>query len=266
MEVGQATAPQTHMIYASNFSGPFLPESLDDFVISDTASRLQLNGMVNGTLPMPLFGKNAICLWGSYGTGKTTLATILPQLFEASGSLVCSQRRGIFLSDRYWEITTCGIARNSVSLMDKLIERCTEGVGYSPSGWHYEILDEVDLLSDKAQESLKGVITSAVSTIFVLTTNHPNKLDRGIVSRSVLIEMNQSASAADYERLARRFLKRMGLSGDELSVEQIATYANAARGDLREFGTAIAVEGVSRGGSLTASRSSNSITTLLGKQ
>jgi hypothetical protein len=58
----------------------------------------------------------------------------------------------------------------------------------------------------------------------------------------------------------------MGLSGDELSVEQIATYANAARGDLREFGTAIAVEGVSRGGSLTASRSSNSIKTLLGKE
>ena len=250
------------MIYPSTFNSPFLPESLDDFVISDPASRKQLEGIVSGRLPMPLFGKNAICLWGTYGTGKSTLALVLPQLLEASASLVSTQRNAIFLSDRYWHITECALGSNTVSMMMDLNKRCKESAGYSPSGWHYEILDEVDLLTPAAQASLKTAITFANSTIFILTSNHLNKLDRGIVSRSILIEMNQSADANDYIRLAQRLLKRMGLLGDELNVEQIATYAKASRGDLRDFGTAVATEGVSRGGSLNTSISNNSTTAL----
>lgn len=240
------------MIYPRSFSSPFLPESLDDFVISDPASRKQLEGIVSGRLPMPLFGKNAICLWGTHGTGKSTLALVLPQLLEATASLVGTQRNAVFLSDRYWEITECGLGCNSVSTMVDLNKRCKETAGYSPSGWHYEILDEVDLLTPAAQASLKTAITFANSTIFILTSNYLKKLDQGIVSRSILIEMNQSADANDYIRLAQRLLKRMGLLGDELNAEQIATYAKASRGDLRDFGTAIATEGVALGGSVAS--------------
>jgi len=75
-------------VYPNNFSSPFKPTSLDDFVISDAASKQQLEAIVSGKLPFPLFGKNSICLWGTYGTGKSTLALLLPHLLEQSANLV----------------------------------------------------------------------------------------------------------------------------------------------------------------------------------
>jgi hypothetical protein len=238
------------MIYPSNFDSPFLPKSLDDFVISDSASRKQMEGIVSGRLPMPLFGKNAICLWGTFGTGKSTLALVLPQLLERSGGLLASNRNCFFESERYWEITKCGLGSNSVNLIADLNERCSSGSGYSPSGWHYEILDEVDMLTPAAQASLKASITFARSTIFVFTTNYINKVDEGIKSRSILIEMNLSKELADYVALGRRFLRQMGLTGLELADTHIEKLAKAARGDIRDFGLSIAIEGVALGGSL----------------
>jgi replication-associated recombination protein RarA len=238
------------MIYPSNFTSPFLPESLDDFVISDSSSRKQLEGIVTGKLPVPLFGRNAICLWGSVGTGKSTLALILPQLLERSGKLLPTQRTGVFESDRYWDLTECGIEATSVSHLSDLQERCKSGTGYSPSGWHYEILDEVDLLKPPAQAALKSAITFANSTIFIFTTNYLNKVDEGIKSRSVLIEMNQSKDMNDYTALGRRLLKKMGLTGSEISDADMTKLAKAARGDIRDFGMAMAIEGIALGGNV----------------
>ena len=89
-------------MYPSNFNSPFKPKALADFVISDAASRTQLESIVNGRLPFPLFGKNAICLWGIHGSGKSTLALMLPQLLEQSARLVGTQRTaGVFESFKY---------------------------------------------------------------------------------------------------------------------------------------------------------------------
>ena len=179
-------------IYPNNFSSPFKPTSLDDFVISDASSKQQLDSIVNGKLPFPLFGKNCICLWGTYGTGKSTLALLLPQLLEQSANLLGSTRaNGLFESSTYWELTECAMGMNSVTMLNDLNARCKNMTAMSPSGWHYEILDEVDNLTVAAQASFKTTITFANSTIFIITTNHPSKLDAGLKDRSVLIEMNQ---------------------------------------------------------------------------
>ena len=63
-------------IYPSNFNSPFKPTALADFVISDDASRTQLDSIVNGRLPFPLFGKNAICPWGINGSAGFFVAVI----------------------------------------------------------------------------------------------------------------------------------------------------------------------------------------------
>ena len=119
----------------------------------------------------------------------------------------------------------------------------------SPSGWHYEILDEVDNLTVAAQASLKTTITFANSTIFIITTNHPSKLDAGLKDRSILIEMNQP-TPKDCVILAQSFFKRMGLNGDEVPVSVFAELAKASRGSLREFGTAVANLGITYGGKI----------------
>lgn len=200
-------------------------------------------------MPFPLFGKNGICLWGVYGSGKTTLAMMLPQLLERSARLVGSTRSGIMESDRFWEVTECAVGMNSVAMLSELNNRCKSMLSMSPSGWHYEILDEVDLLTTAAQASLKTAITFANSTIFILTTNHPSKLDQGIRDRCHLIAMNQP-DPADCVSLAQRFLRQMGLTGEEILPTTLEQLAQASRGSLREFGSAVATLGIAHGGSI----------------
>ena len=237
-------------IYPSNFNSPFKPTALADFVISDDASRTQLDSIVNGRLPFPLFGKNAICLWGINGSGKSTLALMLPQLLEQSARLIGSQRAaGMFASSHYWELTECAIGMNSLSMLTDLNKRCKDMMATSPSGWHYEVLDEVDLLTPAAMAGLKTAITFANSTIFILTTNHPSKLDKGVRDRCILVEMNQPQPAACVP-LAQRFFRQMGLTGDEVAPSVFAQLAAASKGSMREFGTAVATLGMGLGGTI----------------
>jgi DNA polymerase III delta prime subunit len=226
----------------------FEPTSLNDFIFNDEPSRIKLESITNGKLPFPIFGKNAICLHGMPGTGKTTLALLMPTLLEQTGNLLPSIRSvNLFDAPRYWNVSMCGYAKTSVSIIAELQDRVSSDVTFSPSGWHYEILDEVDVLTPAAQSSLKSAITFAKSTIFILTTNYLKKLEAGLIDRCILVEMNQAANAA-YVPLGQRLLQKMQLTGSEITPLVIEQYAKAARGSIRDFGSAIAVDGLANGG------------------
>lgn len=233
----------------SNLNNPFAPSSLADFTISDPASWSTLESIVSGRLPFPSL-KNAICLWGTYGTGKTTLAEMLPTIIDATGNMPPTSRaHNLFDAPQYWHVTQCGFASNSVSTMQDLNKRSNADTHLSPKGYFYEILDEVDVLTPAAQASLKSTISFAKSTIFLLTTNNPNKLDRGLVDRSFMIEMNQP-NPAEMERMGRRFLRRMALTGNEVSSDTLQQMAKASRGSLRDFGQAVLILGLEHGGTI----------------
>jgi len=226
----------------------FEPTTLSDFVFNDAPSKIRLDSITRGDLAFPLFGKNAICLFGMPGTGKTTLALLLPTLLEQSGKLQNSSRKvNLFSPAKYWNVSQCGYAKTSVSIISDLQERVAGDLALSPSGWHYEILDEVDVLTPAAQSSLKSAISFAKSTIFILTTNYMKKLEAGLIDRCVLIEMNQAVSAA-YVPLGQRILQKMQLTGNEVDPKVMEQYAQNARGSIRDFGSAIAVDGLKHGG------------------
>jgi len=226
----------------------FEPTTLSDFVFNDEPSKIKLESITTGGLAFPLFGKNVICLFGMPGTGKTTLGLLLPTLLEQSGRLLSSSRKvNLFSSVKFWNVSQCGYAKTSVSIIANLQDRVAGDLALSPSGWHYEILDEVDVLTPAAQSSLKSAITFAKSTIFIITTNYLKKLEVGLIDRCVLIEMNQAVSAA-YIPLGQRMLQKMQLTGNEVDPKVIEQYAQNARGSIRDFGSAIAIEGLKHGG------------------
>jgi replication-associated recombination protein RarA len=225
----------------------FSPASIDDVVIGDPTSETALRRTLDGSMPFPLM-KRAICLWGTYGTGKTTLAELLPGWMEVSGNLLPSSRPGsLFGGNYYKELTLCGLGANTVNLMSDIKSRMLADAAHSPSGWHYEILDEVDLLTPAAQASLKSLITHATSTIFIFTTNHLLKLDGGLVDRSLLIEMNQP-KPEQLEAMGCRILRQMGLTGYEIDSKRMQAMAQACRGSLRDFGSAVIAIGTQHGG------------------
>jgi ABC-type molybdate transport system ATPase subunit len=61
------------------------PVCLNDFALLP-ASRFKLASMLDQTMAFPSTGVNGIVLFGLYGTGKTTLANLLPGLIETAKS------------------------------------------------------------------------------------------------------------------------------------------------------------------------------------
>lgn len=237
------------MTAMQNDQNPFAPKTFADFVISDPISHMLLDSILTGRLPFPMMGKSAICLWGTYGSGKTALAKLLPGLLEQSGHLRPTVRAQNLFDSEYTHFTPCGSGSNSTLTMQELQKRTASEVSYSATGWHFEIFDEADLLTPNAQASLKAAITQAEYTIFILTTNHLNRVDAGLRDRAHLIEMNQPSATALVEP-ARRMLRKMGLTGEEVADETLIDLASKSRGSMREFCNAIAIKGALYGGSL----------------
>ncbi len=220
------------------YQPPFAPKSLKDFAFNNPASKLTIEGIVNGAVPFPA-NKCAICLYGAHGSGKTTLAKLLPTLLEASGNLPTFPRCYSFFAAYNWvNFRPCNILCGDKTFLKQLASDVFSPMLGGPSGWHYEILDEVDNLSPTAQASLKGLIDPAHGTIFIMTTNHPERMDKGLINRSHMIEMNYP-SPQQYQNLGTNWLIQSGFTGNEVSQAQWSKIIAGCKG-FRDLGDAVA--------------------------
>ena len=58
------------------------PKTIKDIIWGNAESRLRIEDIVSGAEALPYCGKSAILLYGAFGTGKTTLANLLPNAIE----------------------------------------------------------------------------------------------------------------------------------------------------------------------------------------
>jgi len=173
------------------------PTTLNDVVISNHAAKVRLDQLVSGQIPFPAH-KSGILLWGTWGTGKTTLARLLPDLFEQARSS----------NTAFYDFWSCGAAANGSQMLNQAHQRTVYNSANN-SGLHYVILDEVDNLTDLAQKQLKAWM-NRTDIVFILTTNYLPQLDKGVQNRCYLIEMN-AAQPSDWLPLVQRVIASYGV-------------------------------------------------------
>jgi DNA polymerase III delta prime subunit len=217
------------------------PTSLDDFAFSRAADKALLEYILKGKLPFPMSGKVGFCLWGGYGTGKTTLARLLPSLLEASGVLQAKRQNAIFdtRGGLLYHFNRCGVSAGDADTLIDIEARANNFCSQpTSSGWNYEIIDEVDLMQSKTQAALKSIMTTSTDTIFLLTTNHLNKVDGGIKDRCHLIELN-APTQEQMISLSCRVLRQWGLTEIEIQAADLPAITANCRGSWRELSTVL---------------------------
>jgi len=209
------------------------PQCLNDFALLPT-SRYKLESLLDGTLPFPEHGVSGIIFFGLYGTGKTTMARLLPGLLETTKTDPAAQNlRPGDITDTTDPMTSyhpCIQGQNGVSLINN-IQNFTSFISFNASGLHYVILDEVDLLTDAAKASFKALM-NRTNVVFLMTTNNLNEIDMGVQNRSVLIDMNVPP-AANWRPLLRRVYTDSGLTAPADAV--LDQVVEAGRGSARSI-------------------------------
>ncbi len=231
------------------------PNCIDDFYFSNPSERETLELILSRKLPFPFGGKNGILLHGTWGTGKSTLYKLLPRLIEMAHSGAWNMNNGVGQmpaandEDVHSQIFHCGGGLSTTSITNDI----NAGNKVSPI-WHYSsqhfyLFDEVDKLTTGAQQSLKSVM-GLKGCMFFFTTNYLNKVDVGVINRCHLVEMNQATSPSSYIPLAQSILCGMGLSAAAIPTSTLLAHATKAKGSLRTFTNAVAMDGIKAGGVL----------------
>lgn len=203
-----------------DFDSKYEPKTLSDIVFHTAHARETVEGLADGSFGFPSSGKNGILLYGTYGTGKSALAKILPNIIEKN-----SGGEEAFVT--YVEVAQGG--DNGAAVIERI--KAQTKLIVLGNTYHYFVLDEVDNLLKESMLSLKVAMnTGAKNSIFVMTTNNLSKVDGGVINRCKLVEFN-AAESADWLPKVHGILADYGVTGidDELLLEIIEPCEGSAR-------------------------------------
>lgn len=168
----------------------FEPQTIEEIVFATTQEKQKVLSIVNGSFPK--YGKTGILLHGPSGTGKTTLAYLLPRAIEA-------QRTGKQNAVPYVIKESCMPGKNGA---DQIQSLATSLKTYSmnESELHYVVLNEADNLTKVARDHFKSLMEMP-NVIFVLTTNRFDVFTGPIHSRCVSVSFDPVSAGPLADRL-----------------------------------------------------------------
>ena len=231
----------------------FTPNCIDDFLFSNPKDRQLLELILQRRLPFPFAGKSGILLHGTWGTGKSTLAQLLPGLLETAYSGTWNLAQGVGqmptpVPDHcQTQLFRCGGGLSITEITQTIMNHNNRMPLWHNSQHDYFVFDELDKLTQGAQQSLRPSM-DLKRCMYLMTTNYLNKIDKGIVNRCHLVEMNQITTPSAYLPLGQSILRQMGLGSAAVSNAALLAMAAQAQGSLRDFSHDVAIQGVLAGG------------------
>jgi len=173
---------------------PIMP---DDFPLK-SQTEAKLHAVLDGTINFPGNGITGLLLYGIPGSGKTTMAELLPGWLETAktSNYLLNNPVGhiVDLTQATFATHACAQGQNGASVMQN-IQNTTSLISFNTSNLHYVILDEVDLLTSSAIASLKAIMNQK-NVVFILTTNNLNKISTPVQNRCHLLDMNAPPTSA----------------------------------------------------------------------
>ena len=211
------------------------PVKPDDFVLQKT-TRERLEYIIDGTINFPANGVCGIIQYGLYGTGKTTMSRLWPGWIETAKTtnFLQSGKAGQIVDSTQanYEYLACAQGQNGTQMISQIQER-TSFMSWNISNLHYVILDEFDLLTTAAIASLKSIMNRK-DVVFIFTTNNLDKIDKGVLNRSILLDLN-AAPTPDWVQRINEIYQNNGLAA--LDSQAIAGIVAAGKGSARTIFT-----------------------------
>jgi len=203
----------------------FIPVTVGDICFGSAASRRVIEHLVAGTIPFDPSVSMGLCIYGAWGTGKTTLARMLPPLLERANSGQELRDPAAFID--------CGHGAVGHRLVKSMRSRLMLP-SINASLRHYYILDEADNLSAGTLADLKSLMNWPFF-VFILTTNNMRALPDPLKDRCIAVQMDP-ASTEDLLPVARRMAAVLDVHTDD---EKLRSAVARSDGSFRRLATNI---------------------------
>lgn len=182
----------------------FSPKTIDDIVIASDESRRKLYALRNGLYPRSKTRAMVVVLSGPKGTGKTSLARMLPAAIESAYTKTRLTSWNSFPQEHIYCLGT----PEGESAID-LIDRRSALGAYGSLSRMYVICDEIDNLSEEDQTRLYH-LTFRPHVVFILTTNYRSAIDPRIITDAIDLIID-SPPEAELVKLAHRVASSEGV-------------------------------------------------------